>query len=87
MSSLVQSDLSASVKWSEVNYLPLSIEKCECLHYGVNNKKRLYHINGISIKDSDEYIDLCDSRTADFKHKIHNRRSAPQSCAAIWFGS
>ena len=81
----VQSDLSAIVKWSEISHLPLSIDKCVYFHYDANNKKHSHHINEIPITDSDECTDFDVLRTADFKYK--NRCSAPQSCAAIWYGS
>ena len=68
---LVQNDLSAIVTWSKVNHFSLSTQKCVCLHYGVNNKKHSYHINGILITDSNKCTDLGVLRTVDFKYKTH----------------
>ena len=38
----VQQDLNSIGSWSEANHLPLSIDKCMCIHYELYNKKRSY---------------------------------------------
>ena len=68
---LIQCDLDSIEHWSRVNCLPLSIDKCACLHYGLHNKRRSYTIGGGAIKDVEQCVDLGVTRTPDFRYKAH----------------
>ena len=69
--ALMQADLNAIGSWSEDNQLPLSIAKSVSLHYGCNNQRMSYQINGAAIRDSDTCADLGVIRTSDFRYKAH----------------
>ena len=64
---LVQQDLNSIGSWSEANHLPLSIDKCRCIYYGLHNKKRSYSI----IKNTDRWADLEVTRTSNFHYEVH----------------
>ena len=68
---LVQQDLNSIESWTEANHIPLSIDKCMCIHYGLHNKKRSYSINGTKIKHNDQCADLGVTRTSNFHYKVH----------------
>ena len=68
---LAQQDLNSIGSWSQANHLPLSIDKCMCIHYGLHNKKRSYSINGTTIKNTDQYADFGVTRTSNFHYKVH----------------
>ena len=62
---LVQQDLNSIGSRSEANHLPLSIDKCMCIHYGLHNKKRSFGINGTTIKNTDQCANLGVTRTSN----------------------
>ena len=67
---LVRQDLN-SIGRSEANYLPRSIDKCMCIHYGLHNKKRSFSINCTTIKNTDQCADLGETRKSEFHYKVH----------------
>ena len=68
---LFQQDLNSIGSWSEANHLPLSIDKCLRIHYGLHNKMRSYSINGTTIKNTDQCADLGVTITSNFHYKVH----------------
>ena len=68
---LVQQDLNSIGSWSEAHYLPLSIDKCMSIHFGLQYKKRSNSINGTTIKDTEQCADLGVNRTSNFHYKVH----------------
>ncbi len=68
---LIQADLDNIGHWSEDNDLPLNIDKSACQHYGHNNARHQYSINGDAIKIAEQYSDLGVLRSDDFCYKKH----------------
>ena len=68
---LVQQDFNSIGSWSEGNHLPLSIDKCMCIHYGLHNKKHSYSKNGTTIKNTDQCADFGVTKTSNFHYKVH----------------
>ena len=62
-----QQDLNALGERSISNHLPLSIDKCACLHYGHNNPCHTYNINGVTIKNVDQCSAFGVLRTSNFR--------------------
>ena len=48
-----QRDLDAIYSWSIANKLPLSLPKCQCIHFGNNNAHHVYTMGGTAIASVD----------------------------------
>ena len=68
---LNQADLNAIHKWSVVNRLPLSLQKCQCLHIGHGNARYAYTLGGLPITAVEQCTDLGIIRTSDFSYNTH----------------
>ena len=68
---LIQEDLLAIERWSITNKLPISLPKCLCLHYGRNNSKRKYTIDGQFVTSVMSCMDLGILRSASFSYTGH----------------
>ena len=68
---LIQEDLLAIERWSITNKLPISLPKCLCLHYGRNNSKRKYPIDGQFVTSVVSCMDLGILRSASFSYTGH----------------
>ena len=66
-----QRDLNAKYSWSIANRLPLSLPKCECIHFGNNNAHHVYTMGGTAIASVDQCTDLGVVRSCDFKYASH----------------
>ena len=66
-----QHDLDAIYSWSIANKLPLSLPKCQCIHFGNNNAHHVYTMGGTAIASVDQYTDLGVVRLCDFKYASH----------------
>ncbi|XP_065671758.1 uncharacterized protein LOC136089635 [Hydra vulgaris] len=65
----LQNDLDIVYKWSQTWLLLFNIPKCVVMHYGYNNKKYLYNLNSIQLKESDTERDLGVLFNANLKWK------------------
>jgi hypothetical protein len=54
----LQYDLDRAYEWTQNWLLKFNINKCVVMHFGTNNKKQQYHINGIQLAESDMERDL-----------------------------
>ena len=66
-----QHDLDAIYSWSIANRLPLSLPKCQCIHFGNNNTHHMYTMGGTAIASVDQCTDLGVVRSCDFKYALH----------------
>jgi hypothetical protein len=69
----LQRDLEAVWEWSEEMRLPLCLQKCQCLHIGLSNRRRVYNVNGESVSVSDKCVDLGIIRNSSFSYDDHIR--------------
>ena len=54
----VQKDLDRAFKWTEDRLLKFNVNKCVVMHYGHNNKKSPFYIDGKQLVESDSERDL-----------------------------
>ena len=66
-----QRDLDAIYSWSIANRLPLSLPKCQCIHFGNNNAHHVYTMGGTAIASVEQRTDLGVVRSCDFKYASH----------------
>ena len=66
-----QRDLDAIYSWSIANRLPLSLPKCQCIHFGNNNAHHEYTMGGTAIALVDQCTDLRVVCSCDFKYASH----------------
>jgi ribonuclease P/MRP protein subunit RPP40 len=64
----LQRDLEAVWEWSEEMRLPLCLQKCQCLHIGQSNRRRVYKVNGESLSVTDKCVNLGIIRTSSFSY-------------------
>lgn len=54
----LQEDLDRAYEWTQDWLLKFNVNKCVVMHYGANNQKYQYHINGIPLAESEMERDL-----------------------------
>lgn len=83
----LQSDLDAINDWSIRNELPLSKEKCVCLHLGYKNAHHSYNIGGVPLMSPDNCGDLGIMRSHDFTYNLHieSMVSRAARCAGMMY--
>ena len=67
--NLVQSDLAKLEQWSKIWQLPFNAKKCKVMHFGYNNPKREYTLNGQVLESTEAEKDL--GVMVDDKLKFH----------------
>jgi hypothetical protein len=55
---LLQQDLDNACEWSKTWLLEFNESKCLVMHYGNDNQRAKYHMNGIELKETDKERDL-----------------------------
>jgi hypothetical protein len=58
LTSNLMTDIRKIEKWSEEWLMPFNLEKCKILHFGKNNPKLVYKLNGVTIDSCEEEKDL-----------------------------
>ena len=54
----IQKDLDIAFQWTQDWLLKFNINKCVVMHYGPNNEKHPFFIDGIQLLESDSERDL-----------------------------
>ncbi len=71
---LIAHDLQEVVAWSERNFLPLNVSKCQVIHFDgrcARNPCYDYRINGVLLSSTVECVDLGLTRTVDCRYRQH----------------
>ena len=56
--NMVQADLTLLEEWSRIWQLPFNAKKCKVMHFGNNNPKRSYTLNGLGLEPISSEKDL-----------------------------
>ena len=67
----LQDDLNALSSWCNEWGMLFNVSKCQIMHYGKNNPRYLYHINGTLLSETKTYKDLGVNISNDLKVKHH----------------
>ena len=54
LTSNLMTDIRKIEKWSEEWLMPFNLEKCKILHFGKNNPKLVYKLNGVTIDSCED---------------------------------
>ena len=67
----LQDDLNALTSWCKEWGMLFNVDKCQIMHYGRNNPRFLYHINGTLLSETTTYKDLGVHVSNDMKVMHH----------------
>ena len=76
-------DLFEISNWSEINFLPINILKCECIHFGNKNTCLSYSINGVPIPTVNTFRDLGVYVDSDLKFSSHHKSIISKSLRSV----
>ena len=77
--NLVQSDLAKLEQWSKIWQLPFNAKKCKVMHFGHNNPKRKYVLNGQELEATRAEKDLGVMVDDNLKFHIHTASAAKKA--------